>query len=121
MIRQGVIVWATVYDPRGGNPKKRPVIVLTADREIRDDGVFVGIVCSNSAANVVPRPDHYIEIPFQRDGACRTRLRKPTVAIVGWYAEVPVSSVPREDVGGVVPPLLLESIVRAVIADRDRR
>jgi hypothetical protein len=36
--RQGRIVWATVPDPRGGNPKTRPVVTLTATAEIPSAG-----------------------------------------------------------------------------------
>jgi hypothetical protein len=119
MLQQGAIVWATVKDTRGGNPKKRPVIVLTSNHEIRSGDVFVGIVCSNSAALVVPLPDSCVRIPFDPAGKCRTLLRKPTVAVIGWYAEVPVDAIAADDVGGVIPSTLLATIIMRLSQEQD--
>ncbi|MCI0702194.1 MAG: type II toxin-antitoxin system PemK/MazF family toxin [Planctomycetia bacterium] len=36
--RQGQIVWATIPDPRGGNEKSRPAVIVTATAEIEASG-----------------------------------------------------------------------------------
>lgn len=116
---QGRLVWTVVVDPRGNNPKKRPVLILTSSEEIKTETVLVGIVCSGSAAEKRPRPANYIPLPYQCNGLCTTKLKKPTVAIVGWYSEVPNKEFNREDVGGVVMPSLLANILKAVLGDKN--
>jgi len=112
---QGRLIWAFVLDPRGRNPKKRPVVILTSNQEIATVDVFVTVVASCSAASRVPRPDHFIGLPFQEFGYCSTKLRKPTVVICDWLAEIPKSTAfSSDDFGGIVLPNLLRRIIAKV-------
>ena len=111
---QGRLVWTLVADPRGKNPKHRPVVILTSNKELKTAKVAVGVVASHSAASVVPLPDHHIALPYQQNGLCTSKLRKPTVAICDWLAEVPNEPVSRDNLGGVITPMLLAKILEKI-------
>lgn len=114
---QGSIVWATVLDPEGGNPKPRPIVIISRDDEIAEGDVLIGVAASHSATFGSQLPPGSVALPHHPQGAVRTGLRKPTVAIPGWLVEVAKADI--RDIAGVVPPLLLEEIVRRAIAPPD--
>lgn len=114
---QGRIVWIAVADARG-NVKRRPVVLITSDDDIEDADELVGVVCSHTSVHVEPRPEDYIEVPHDPAGVCRSKLRKPTVAICRWTVSLTKSdfvAIERGDYGGIVPVTALEQIVDTAV------
>ena len=114
---QGRIVWIEVADARG-NVKRRPVVIITSDDDIEGAEELVGVVCSHTSVYVEPRPADYIEVPHDPKGVCRSKLRKPTVAICRWSVSLTKSALAaldKEDCGGIVPARMLEQIVDAAV------
>jgi hypothetical protein len=105
----GRIVWTQVADPRGHNRYPRPVVILTPDSEIEATEELFGVVASNTAALMNPRPPHCIELPFHPTGRVATKLKKATVAVCTWIVSVKKDAI--EDFGGVVPPRLVQTIL----------
>lgn len=113
---QGRIIWIEVPDKNGYNAYSRPVAVLTTDSEIHSEDVIVGVVCSNTSAEVCPRKATWIEIPHQTDGRTRTKLRKPTVALCEWIEPFKKADAQAAKMGGIVPPSVLLQIIKLVEA-----
>jgi hypothetical protein len=110
---QGRIVWIDVADARG-NVKRRPVVIISSDDDISGADVLVGVVCSHTSVHVEPRPEDYIEVPHDPAGVCRSKLRKPTVAICRWTVSMTKSvlaALEKDNYGGIVPATALETIV----------
>ena len=91
------------------NRYPRPVIILTPDAEIETAQELFGVVASNTAALMNPRPPHCIELPFHPTGRVGTKLRKPTVAVCTWIVSIKKDEI--EDFGGVVPPRIIQGIL----------
>lgn len=114
---QGRIVWIDVADARA-NVKHRPVIIITSDDDIDSAEELVGVVCSHTSVHIEPRPDDYIQVPHDPAGVCRSKLRKPTVAICRWTVALTKSALAgleKDDYGGIVPATALEAIVDAAV------
>jgi hypothetical protein len=114
---QGRILWVEVADAHG-NVKRRPVVIITSDDDIQLAEALVGVVCSHSSVHVQPRPADYIDIPHDPAGVCRSKLRKPTVAICRWAVSLTkpaLAALKQGDYGGVVPASALELIVDATV------
>lgn len=58
-----------------------------------------------------PWPDEYIELPSDPHGQFSTKLRKKTVAICDWVTTIPNKVYPNRDLGGIVLPNRLKSII----------
>jgi len=117
-ICQGRIIWINVPG-KGGKAKRRPVVITTSDAEITAETELAGIVCSHTSANVEPRPADYVEIPHHPAGRCRTKLRKPTVAVCRWPVKLKkeeIAGLAADDFGGVVNPNLLEKVIKTTAA-----
>ncbi|MGH7135104.1 MAG: hypothetical protein ACREHD_05145 [Pirellulales bacterium] len=113
---QGRIIWSDVAD-RLGNVKRRPVVIVTPDDDIKTAAELIGVVCSTTSAYVQPRPADYIEVPHHPTGNCRTKLRKATVAVCRWTVELSkelLLALDEEDYAGVIPPRTLKSIIEAM-------
>lgn len=116
---QGRIVWVEV-DDLNGNKKRR---AITSNDDIPAAEALAGVVCSHTSVHVQPRPADYIEIPHDPLGVCRTKLRKPTVAICRWAVQLAksmLSALDEGDYGGVVPPGLLELIIEKTVNYPDK-
>lgn len=114
---QGRIIWMHVADARG-NMKRRPVVIITADSEIEAAEEVVGVVCSHTSVHVQPRPADYVDVPHDPAGVCRSKLRKPTVAVCRWavsFTKAALSALTESDYGGIVPPRILEVIVETTV------
>lgn len=114
---QGRIVWIAVADARG-HVKRRPVIIITSDDDIDAAEELVGVVCSHTSVHVQPRPKDYFEVPYDPAGVCRSKLRKPTVAICRWTVSLTKSALAlleKDDYGGIVPATVLEPIVDTAV------
>lgn len=107
-------MWVEVADPNGHNCYHRPVIILTPSNELAEEDTIVGVVASNTASSVSPRPHSYIAVPYQEDGRVRTKLREPTVAVCEWLVEIEKSQIASDNIGGIVPPSCLKQILDKV-------
>lgn len=81
-LRQGSIVWAVIRDPRGANPKDRPVVIISPTDEMRPGGEVAGVAVSSSVPT--PPPPNCIELPWQAQGNAATGFRKPCWAVCDW-------------------------------------
>lgn len=61
-IEYGRIVWAMIPDSRGGNPKSRPVVVITPNDEIEHDGKIEVLAITTLLG----------EAPFSQTVGCRS-------------------------------------------------
>lgn len=86
MVSQGSVIRAWVHDPQGGNPKFRPLVVITPSHEISDSG-DVAVV---AITGVFPDPpnDDEIVLPFHPGGQARSGLTKRCVAKCLWQEVV---------------------------------
>lgn len=109
-LSQGRIVWATVPDPRGGNPKSRPVVVLTATADI-DPAGDVQVAAVTTMIGQAPFSET-VELPFAAGGHPQTKLKKQCEVVCSWVLSVPVASL--TDSGGFVPSDLLAEILAKV-------
>src|SRR5688500_13560628 len=108
--QQGQIVWATVPDPRGGNEKTRPVVIVTATADISAAG-DVQVVAVTTLTGQAPFSET-VELPSSPAGHPQTKLKKPCEVVCSWVVSVPVANL--RDSGGVVPPDLLVEILAKV-------
>lgn len=107
MLCQGRIVWATVCDPAGRNPKCRPLVILTPDNEIDPSGKIV--VAAATTIFDKPLPDNKVSLPWQHDGHPVTKLRQECVVVCDWLETICAADI--EGFGGMVPKRLLYQIL----------
>ena len=111
---QGRLVWVTVPDPQGRNPKRRPAVVLTATADIAPDGELT-VAAVTTRTGVAPA-DAVVPLPWHRDGHPRTRLRQPCEVVCNWVLTVPMAAV--EGTAGLVPGDRLAQVLARVAALR---
>ncbi len=106
-LHQGRIVRAKVCDPTGGNPKVRPLVVVSADSEMAAGSPLVAVAITSSFGD--PLRENEVSLSWHRDGLSRTKLRKPCVAKCSWLCKIDIVDI--VDFQGVVPPDQLELII----------
>ena len=111
-LHQGRIVRATVCDPTGGNPKVRPLVIVSADTDSAADK-HIAAVAITSKFDDPPKEDD-VSLPWHRDGLSRTKLRKMCVAKCYWLCQIKVDHI--VDFQGVVPPDQLALIIERLSA-----
>jgi hypothetical protein len=100
----GTILWAK-FGPRG-QYKKRPAVVLG---EPDSSGILYVVVGSKK----LPRdPSHGIELPWDHQGRCRTKLKVRTIVDISWRRRIHIDDVLQ--VGGILPPKILVEIQDAI-------
>ena len=85
-IFQGCIVRAEVRDPQGGNPKVRPLVIVTATEEIAACDTVVGVAVTSVFSE--PLQDDEVALPWQVTGVARTSSTRPCVAKCSWLFEI---------------------------------
>jgi hypothetical protein len=95
----GRVVWVTISDPQGRNPKCRPAVILTPTDEITPDGE-VWVVGITTSFELAP-PEVQTELQFDPRGNCRSGLRERSWAVSTWVARVPLSAI--EGYAGTIP------------------
>lgn len=109
-VQQGCIVRAKVVDPTGGNPKIRPLIVVSANSDIAaQEKLFAIAVTSSFRAPL--EPDEIL-LPWHPNGRVRTGLVKPCVAKCSWLCEMEKSEI--VEVRGRVPSDIMEELLRRI-------
>ena len=112
---RGRIVWVELLDPQGRNRKCRPAVVVTPDGEIKDDGE-VWVVAISTQFTEAPA-DVLVELPWDRQGHARTKLKERCAAVCTWMERVPVASI--QQMAGIVPGRqLLDILTRIKPPDR---
>ncbi|MGL6097149.1 MAG: type II toxin-antitoxin system PemK/MazF family toxin [Fimbriiglobus sp.] len=95
----GRIVWVTIPDPQGRNPKRRPAVVLALTGDLTAGGVLA--VAAVTTRIAVAPSGVVVSLPWHRDGHPRTRLRTASEVVCDWELTVPAETV--EETGGIVP------------------
>lgn len=108
-LKQGLIVWVEVEDPRG-HRKKRPVVILTKTEEIILDARISGVPITTSFPD--PPPEGFIKLPWFREGHAMTHLCRPSAAVCHWPVSFKPSDIVR--VMGEVPKLKLIEINKTI-------
>lgn len=110
-LSQGRIVWATLPDSRGGNPKTRPAVILTRTADIDPTG-DVQLAAVTTLVGQAPFAET-VELPFVAGtGHPETKLKKPCEVVCSWLVSVPTASV--QDSGGYLPPAVLAEVLAKV-------
>jgi mRNA-degrading endonuclease toxin of MazEF toxin-antitoxin module len=78
-LAQGRIVWVTVPDPRGGNPKARPGVIVTPTAQISTTGT-VTVAAITTLIGQTPFAET-VEVPSDPAGHPQTRLKKPSEVV----------------------------------------
>ena len=118
-LRRGCIVWVEVTDPRGANPKCRPVVLLTRDAEIVPGALLQGAAITTFIDPALAEIS--VPLPWDRNGHPKTGLNKPNVALCNWVVTFTADKI--EEVAGIVPGKYLIRIdtILANTAKRDDR
>ena len=95
-LHRGQIVYVTVSDPQGRNPKRRPAIVLTPTDEIAEDGSVQLVAISNPTEHAPS--EHQVLLPWHPQGQCGTRLRQESAAVCTWVFNAPRRCVSAREV-----------------------
>ena len=106
-IQQGCIVRASVLDPAGTNRKIRPLVIVTANSEIRTAQSLFAVAITGTFSD--PPAADEVALPWHPKGASRTNLVKPCVAKCSWICELQLSDV--IEVRGHVPTVQLQAIL----------
>lgn len=108
-LRQGMIVWVVPRDSRGKS-KRRPVMVVTSDKEIAAGGKIVGVAVTTTFPQPAP-PDH-VELPWDPTGRAATGLRRRSAAVCSWLVAFDLQDV--DGVIGKVPAATLLTILKSL-------
>lgn len=110
--RHGRVVWVTIADPQGRNPKRRPAVILTPTDDIAEGGEIdvVGITTSFELAPA----EVQTELQFDPRGSCRSGLRERSWAVATWVMRLPVAAI--ESYGGTIPGRQMAEIHRKIAA-----
>src|SRR5262249_1651484 len=95
----GRVIWVTINDPQGRNPKRRPAVIITPTADITAEGEVwvVGITTKFEEAPA----EVQTELQYDPRGNCRSGLRERSWAVATWVARVPVSAI--EGYAGTIP------------------
>jgi mRNA-degrading endonuclease toxin of MazEF toxin-antitoxin module len=107
---QGRIIWATLPDPRGGNEKARPAVIVTSTNNVLPGGQ-VEVAAITTLIGHAPFSET-VELPFSTTGHPDTKLKKPCEAVCSWVVSLPVASI--RDSGGFVPADVLVELLAKI-------
>lgn len=109
-LAQGGIVWVTIPDSQGGNPKKRPAVIVSATADIGSGG-FVRVAAITTDVGRT-RSSDTVAVPTLPAGHPETKLKKPCEVVCSWVARVAISDV--NDTGGHLPTSILAEVLLKV-------
>ena len=107
--RQGQVC-SVLVRPERGDPKNRPVILVTPTAEIRPGAPVVAVAVSTTFSESLS-PDQ-IELPWERSGRCITGLTRRSVAVCTWLIPIRIEDI--REVRGFVPAPVLLRILRRI-------
>ena len=108
---QGRIVWATLPDPQGRNPKDRPLIILSHNADQLGDNDEVKVIGISTHQGEAPW-NVQVPLPWSPAGNSVTRLREPCSAVCTWTANIKKGTIRK--VSGSVPPATLQTILDTI-------
>lgn len=116
---QGRIVWATLPDQRGVNAKRRPTVLLMSEENVPPGEGLPAVVVSTTFPS--PLPQDHVLLPYSNDRRrpALTRLTSKSAAVCSWVEEIPRDQIDANDVGGIVPPVLLAEILAKLMNETD--
>ena len=97
-----------MLDPAGQNPKVRPLVVVTANSEIKADSTLVAVAITGEFSD--PLEVDEVALPWHPRGSTPTRLTKPCIAKCSWLCELAPTDV--IEVRGHLPAAVLEVILQ---------
>jgi hypothetical protein len=109
-VQQGSIIRATVTDSSGGNPKTRPLVVVTGNSDLFRSDTIQCVAITRSIGD--PPLQDEILLQWHPQGLCRTKLRAKCGAKCSWLCEVRHADV--IEIKGACPPAELELILEQV-------
>lgn len=113
----GRVLWATIPDQRGVNPKSRPLILLLAEEEVPAEEPLPVVVVSHTFPN--PLPDDHVLLPYSNDRnrPAVTGLTMKSAAVCSWLTAISRDEIHPDDVGGIIPASKLEMILQKIGAE----
>ncbi len=106
----GRIVWVELTDPRGGNPKCRPAVVLTDAADVPPGEPLIGVAVTTHLPT--PLPSDYVQLPWHRNRHPVTSLYAPCAAKCSWLVEFQAHDI--QSYAGVLPDAVLHQIIAKV-------
>ena len=103
----GRVVWATVADPRGGNTKRRPLVIVHPPDKMQPGRPFLCVAISTQFP--VPVPEVCVSLQWSNEGVTQSRLKQPCVAVCSW--PVLLSDDEVDEWGGTLPTAEMVAIV----------
>jgi hypothetical protein len=81
-------VKAEVLDPQGGNPKCRPLVIVTATEDIKPNQPFLAVAITGTLSN--PLPDDHVVLPWgpYPKKHPKTGLTKRAAAVCSWVCKI---------------------------------
>ncbi len=108
-LEQGCIVWVTIPDSQGGNPKERPAVVVSAGQDHQDGFVRVAALTTFLGR---ARFEETVAIRLRPEVRNHTKLSRESEVVCSWVIRVPIESVrPTE---GKLPPAELAEVLEKV-------
>lgn len=95
-------------DPSGGNPKCRPAVIIDPAGKIESDS-DVWVVAISTQVSGSPSE---VELPWERSGHPKTRLKERCAAVCNWRLPISLSKV--QEYAGMVPAKQMLEILRKV-------
>jgi hypothetical protein len=109
-VQQGSIIRANVVDPQGGNPKTRPLVVISGNDDLLLSGEISCVAITGEIAD--PPLEDEVLLPWDASRRCRTGLTKRSGAKCSWNCEIEDDDV--VEFKGHCPPAELERILEIV-------
>ena len=106
----GRVVWVTILDLQGRNPKYRPAIIITPTDSITADGT-VFVVGVTTVPDQAPS-EVQTELQFDPRETCRSGLRERCWAVSTWVETVAVADIERY--AGTIPGPQMAEIRRKI-------
>lgn len=90
-VQQGSIIRAWVTDTSGGNPKSRPLVVVSKGSEIDRTGSFFAVAITGEF-NEPLQPDE-VPLPWHAQVMCKSGLTKKCIAKCSWMRQLLLTDV----------------------------
>lgn len=104
---QGRIVRVSLLDPRGGNRKTRPAVVVSETGAVTPGGAVL-VAAITTQLGLSPFSET-VAVPSNPAGHPQTGLKKPSEVVCSWTEVVPLADL--TDTGGFLPPDVLAEVV----------
>ncbi len=90
-LQRGQIVVAWVSDPQNRNPKRRPLVIVTATEDIKPDEPFLAVAITGTFSQ--PLPGDHVALPWHPKKHPKTGLTKPSAAVCSWLESITAADV----------------------------